>query len=190
VSPAIKFGRYANYILDNLIAAGKAKPMIVVMPFGHTPERKDANILANTDFGQDFFKDLIPYLDEHFRTLNKPSARAMAGLSMGGAHTLQFGLTHPEIFRYIGIFSMGLMNADQVTAYETANSQALSQSGKSMTLVYYAIGNKDFLYASAAPTRAMMDKYGIKYVFHESGGGHTWINWRRYFADFAPRLFQ
>ena len=69
-------------------------------------------------------------------------------------------------------------------------SSALAQSGKSMTLVYYAIGNKDFLYASAAPTRAMMDKYGIKYVFHESGGGHTWINWRRYFADFAPRLFQ
>lgn len=181
---------HAHYILDNLIAAGKAKAMIVVMPFGHTPEGKGANMLANTDFAQDFFKDLIPYVDEHFRTIKEPSARAMAGLSMGGAHTLQFGLTHPELFRHIGIFSMGFMTADQITAYEAANAQALSQSGKSMKLVYYAIGNKDFLYASAAPTRAMMDKYGIKYVYHESDGGHTWINWRRYFTDFAPRLFK
>jgi enterochelin esterase-like enzyme len=181
---------HAQYILDNLIAAGKAKPMIVVMPFGHTQQRGGANMLANTDFSQDFFKDLIPYIDGHFRTLNRPSGRGMAGLSMGGAHTLQFGLTHPELFHYIGIFSMGLMNPDRVSAYETANAQALSQSGKSMTLVYYAIGNMDFLYASAAPTKAMMDRYGIKYVVHESDGGHTWINWRRYFADFAPRLFQ
>jgi enterochelin esterase-like enzyme len=181
---------HANYILDNLIAAGKAKPMIVVMPFGHTPERKGVNMLANNDFGQDLFKDLIPYVDGHFRTVAKPSARAMAGLSMGGAHTLQFGLPHPEVFRYVGIFSMGLMNADQMASYEAANAQGLSQAGKSMSLVYYAIGSKDFLFASSTPTRAMMDKYGIKYVFHESDGGHTWINWRRYFADFAPRLFQ
>jgi enterochelin esterase-like enzyme len=181
---------HAQYILDNLIAAGKAKPMIVVMPFGHTPERPGANMMANNDFAQDLFKDLIPYVDGHFRTIDKPSARGMAGLSMGGAHTLQFGLTHPEIFNYIGVFSMGLMSAEQVAAYEATNAQALAQSGKSMKLVYYAIGNKDFLYASAAPTRAVMDKYGIKYVYHESDGGHTWINWRRYFADFAPRLFR
>ena len=181
---------HAHYILDNLIAAGKAKPMIVVMPFGHTPERPGANILANPDFAQDFLKVLIPYVDEHFRTIGKPSARAMAGLSMGGAHTLQYGLTHSELFSYVGIFSMGLMNAEQIASYEAVNAQALSQSGKSMKLVYYAIGNKDFLYASVAPTRAMMDKYGIKYVYHESDGGHTWINWRRYFADFAPRLFR
>jgi enterochelin esterase-like enzyme len=181
---------HAQYILDNLIAAGKARAMIVVMPFGHTPPGKGANMLANTDFARDFFEDLIPYVDGHFRTIKAPSARAMAGLSMGGAHTLQFGLTHPELFRYIGIFSMGFMTTDQVTAYEAANAPALSQSGKSMKLVYYAIGNKDFLYASAAPTRAMMDKYGIKYLYHESDGGHTWINWRRYFADFAPRLFK
>jgi enterochelin esterase-like enzyme len=181
---------HAQYILDNLIAAGRAKPMIVVMPFGHTPDRKGANMMANADFAQDFLQDLIPFVDANFRTFKTPSARAMAGLSMGGAHTLQYGLTHPDVFRYIGIFSMGLMTAEQVVAYEAANAQALAQSGKSMKLVYYAIGNKDFLYASVAPTRAMMDKYGIRYVYHESDGGHTWINWRRYFADFAPRLFE
>jgi enterochelin esterase-like enzyme len=181
---------HAQYILDNLIAAGKAKPMIVVMPFGHTPPRQGVNMMVNNDFANDLFKDLIPYVDGHFRTIDKPSARGMAGLSMGGAHTLQYGLTHPETFNYIGVFSMGLMSADQAASYETTNAQALAQSGKSMKLVYYAIGNKDFLYASVAPTRAIMDKYGIKYVYHESDGGHTWINWRRYFADFAPRLFR
>jgi enterochelin esterase-like enzyme len=181
---------HAQYILDNLIAAGKAKSMIVVMPFGHTPERQGANMMANNDFAQDLFKDLIPYVDGHFRSIDKASARGMAGLSMGGAHTLQFGLTHPEMFNYIGVFSMGLMSPDQATTYETTNAKALAQSGKSMKLVYYAIGSKDFLHASAAPTRAIMDKYGIKYVYHESDGGHTWINWRRYFADFAPQLFR
>ena len=180
---------HAHYILDNLIAAGKARPMIVVMPFGHTPDRPGANMMANTDFANDFLGDLIPYIDQQFRTVNKPSARAMAGLSMGGAHTLQYGLTHPDVFNYVGIFSMGLLNAEQVNAYESANAKALEQAGRGMKVVYYAIGNKDFLLASAAPTRAMMEKYGIKYVYHESDGGHTWINWRRYFADFAPRLF-
>ena len=144
---------HAQYILDNLIAAGKAKPMIVVMPFGHTPERQGVNMMANTDFGQDLLKDLIPYVDGHFRTIDKPSSRAMAGLSMGGAHTLQYGLPHSEVFNYIGVFSMGLLSTEQVGSYEAANAPALAQSGKTMKLVYYAIGNKDFLYASAAPTR-------------------------------------
>jgi enterochelin esterase-like enzyme len=181
---------HANYILDNLIAAGKAKPMIVVMPFGHTPDRPGTNLLANNDFADDFLKDLIPYIEANYRTLNKPGTRAMAGLSMGGAHTLNNGLTHPELFGYVGIFSMGLMNAQQVTDYETKNGAALDRAAKSMKLVYYAIGKADFLYQSAAPTRAMFAKHGIRDVYHESDGGHTWINWRRYFDDFAPRLFR
>jgi enterochelin esterase family protein len=89
---------HANLILDNLIAEGKARPMIVVMPFGHTPDRPGGNILANTDFGDDLIKDLIPYVDGNFRTLADQPDRAMAGLSMGGSHTIRFGLTHPELF--------------------------------------------------------------------------------------------
>jgi enterochelin esterase family protein len=85
---------------------------------------------------------------------------------------------------------MGLMNAQQVTDYEAKNGAALDRAGKSMKLVYYAIGKADFLYQSAAPTRAMFAKHGIRDVYHESDGGHTWINWRRYFDDFAPRLFR
>lgn len=181
---------HANYIVDNLIASSKAKPMIVVMPFGHTPQRQGVNVLSNNDFSRDFLEDLMPYVEANFRTLNSRSSRAMAGLSMGGAHTLRVGLTHPELFAYTGIFSMGLLHADQVADYETQNAIALTQAGKSMRLVYYAMGKTDFLYASAAPTRAMMEKYGMKPVYNESEGGHVWINWRRYLEDFAPRLFR
>jgi enterochelin esterase family protein len=181
---------HANYILDNLIAAGKARPMIVVMPFGHTPDRPGVDMLANTDFGDDLLKDLIPFIETNFRTLNGTATRAMAGLSMGGAHTLQYGLTHPELFGYVGVFSMGLLDTAQVARYESRNAAALQRAGKEMKLVYYAMGKDDFLYRSVAPTRAVLDRQGIKYVYHESGGGHTWINWRAYLNDFAPRLFR
>jgi enterochelin esterase family protein len=183
---------HANYILDNLIAAGKAKPMIIVMPSGHTPDRPGANMLANTDFGDDLIKNLIPLVDRDFRTNGKASQRAMAGLSMGGSHTIRYGLTHPELFNYIGIFSMGLgMNNNQadVDTYEKDNAAALARSAKQLKLVYYGMGKDDFLYGTAAPTRAMLDRQGIKHVYNESGGGHTWINWRRYLNDFLPRLF-
>lgn len=184
---------HAQYILDNLIAAGKARPMIIVMPAGHTPARAGApGMLGNTDFGDDLHKVLIPQIDATFRTIRQPSSRAMAGLSMGGAHTIQFGLTHPETFRYIGVFSMGLGNGGnqaEVERYEQANAAALSRSAKEMKLVYYAIGKEDFLYGTVAPTRAMLDRQKIRHVYNESGGGHTWINWRRYLEDFLPRLF-
>jgi enterochelin esterase family protein len=184
---------HANYILDNLIAAGKAKPMIIVMPAGHTPARAGApGMLGNTDFGDDLHKVLIPQIDASFRTLKQPAARAMAGLSMGGAHTIQFGLTHPETFRYIGIFSMGLGNGgnqEDVARYEQANAAALARSAREMKLVYYGMGKDDFLYGTVAPTRAMLDRQKIKHVYNESAGGHTWINWRRYLEDFLPRLF-
>lgn len=181
---------HAQYILDNLIAAGKAKPMIIVMPAGHTPDRPGADMLTNTDFRDDFLKDLIPYVDGHYRTIAKADARAMAGLSMGGAHTIQNGLTHPELFHYIGVFSMGLQSPQQAADYAARSDAALKQGARSFRLVYYAMGKEDFLYGTAAPTRAMLDKYGIAHVYNESGGGHTWINWRRYLADFAPRLFR
>lgn len=182
----------AHYILDNLIAAGKAKPMIVVMPFGHTPDRPGGNMLANTDFGDDLIRDLIPHVDANFRTRADQHSRAMAGLSMGGSHTIRFGLTHPELFDYIGIFSMGLgmQGPADVTAYEQANDAALKKAAADLDLLYYAMGKDDFLYSTVAPTRGMFDKYGLRHVYNETGGGHTWINWRRYLTDFAPRLFK
>ena len=91
----------ANNILDNLIEAGKARPMIIVMPNGHTPDRpiNAENMLQNNDFSEDFLKVVIPYVDKNYRTIANADNRAMAGLSMGGAHTIQNGFTHPELFR-------------------------------------------------------------------------------------------
>ena len=182
----------ANVILDNLIAAGEAVPMIVVMPFGHTPALQGQAMLTNAAFGEDLKRDLIPYVDANFRTRASAQDRAMAGLSMGGAHTLRFGLPDSETFAYIGVFSMGLgLNGpDDIAAYEAQNAAGLARSKNNLDLVYYAMGTDDFLYGSVAPTRAMLDRQGIEHVYNESAGGHTWINWRRYLADFAPRLFR
>jgi len=181
---------HAQNILDNLIAAGEAQPMIVVMPFGHTPDRPTTNLLANTDFGDDLHDALIPRIDATFRTVADADHRAMAGLSMGGSHTIRFGLTRPDRFSHIGIFSMGLgMGANDVADYTAANAAKLRRSAAELDLVYYAMGTDDFLYGTVAPTRAMLDEYGVEHVYNETDGGHTWINWRRYLADFLPRLF-
>jgi enterochelin esterase family protein len=179
----------ANNILDNLIAAGKAKPMIVVMPNGHTPDRAntgDANMLQNTDFRNDFLKAVIPYIDKNYRTVANADNRAMAGLSMGGAHTIENGLPHPELFHYIGIFSITGGGEE----YEKANDAALRQAATMMKLVYYAYGRQDPVVRNPGQLNNTLTTYGIKLTLHETGGGHTWINWREYFNDFAPRLFK
>ena len=179
----------ADNILDNLIAAGKAKPMIIVMPNGHTPEHPDANpaaMLQNTDFTNDFLKVVIPYIEKNYRTIPNANGRAMAGLSMGGAHTIQNGLTHPELFHYIGVFS--IMGGGE--AYEKANDAALKQGAKVLKLVYYAYGRQDFVAARAGELKGTLNKYAIKFTLHETEGGHTWINWREYLNDFSQRLFK
>lgn len=179
----------ANNILDNLIAAGKARPMIIVMPNGHTPDRANSgasNMLQNTDFRDDFLKVVIPYIDSHYRTLANADHRAMAGLSMGGAHTIQNGLPHPELFHYIGVFSI----TGGGEAYEKTNDSALKQAATAMKLVYYAYGSQDPVVRNAGQLKGTLSKYGIQVTLHETGGGHTWINWREYLNDFAPRLFR
>ena len=124
-----------------------------------------------------------------FRTLADADHRAMAGLSMGGSHTIRFGLTRPDVFSRLGIFSMGLgMQPTDVPEYIAANDAALRRSAQELDLVYYAMGRDDFLYGTVAPTRAMLDQYHIAHHYNETDGGHTWINWRRYLADFVPRL--
>jgi enterochelin esterase family protein len=112
---------------------------------------------------------------------------------MGGAHTIRFGLTRPDLFNWLGVFSIGLgMGGDmnQVRQYESEHDAALKRAAGDLKLLYYAMGTDDFLYGTVAPTREMLGKYGIDHHYNESGGGHTWINWRHYLADFAPRLFR
>jgi len=120
-------------------------------------------------------------------------------------HTLRNGLTHPETFHWIGIFSIGMgFNVGpagvqpstpgalpkDVVEYEQQYGSALDRGSKSFRLVYYAIGKDDFLYQAAQTMRAVLDRHHVAHVYHESAGGHTWINWRRYLDDFAPRLFR
>jgi enterochelin esterase family protein len=110
----------------------------------------------------------------------------MAGLSMGGAHTIQNGLPHPEVFHYVGVFSI-TGGGEQ---YEKAHDAALKQAAASMKLVYYAYGSQDPVVRTPEQLKGTLEKYAIKLTLHETGGGHTWINWREYLNDFAPRLFQ
>ncbi len=186
----------ADRILDNLIAAGKVKPMIVVMPAGHTPDYPGKDLWSDHSFGNDLTRDLIPLVDTSFRTIATADARAMAGLSMGGYLTLNEGLVRPDTFHWIGVFSMGLgigmtpqVDEVQLQRYVAAHDGDLRRAARDMHLVYYAIGRDDFIYPHIGPTRDLLDRYHIAYTFHESGGGHTWDNWRAYLVDFAPRLF-
>jgi len=179
----------AHYILDNLIAAGKVKPMIIVMPYGHTPTREGVQGMENTDFGSDLHKDLIPFIDKHFRTQAAAKTRAMVGLSMGGAHTIQFGLPRADVFGSIGVFSIGMLSEEQTKRYREVNDAALKARAKAGGLVFYAVGKEDFVIQMAPPFRQILSDYGIKYTYVESGGGHTWINWRAYLEQIAPLLF-
>ncbi|MCW1401871.1 alpha/beta hydrolase-fold protein [Novosphingobium sp. MW5] len=187
----ISSGR-VDFILDNLIAAGKVRPMIVVMPQGHTPYRPGVSVFSNREFSDDLLGNLVPWVDANFRTIPGARNRAMAGESMGGQHTLHVGLIHPEVFGSIGVFSIGLGTggAAEAKAFGDTHSAALARSAKELRLMYMAVGRDDVVYDTVAPARAMLDRFGIRHVYRETDGGHTWINWRNYLADFTPRLFK
>ncbi|WP_227698510.1 alpha/beta hydrolase-fold protein [Sphingomonas hengshuiensis] len=181
---------HAQYILDNLIAAGKAVPMIVVMPAGHTVFKPGSDLFMNRAFGDDLVKDLVPLIDRSYRTVATPGSRAMAGLSMGGAHTLAWGLPNPETFGPIGVFSMGFYLPGQEEKYVAANDAALRRRGQAHWPVLFAMGKTDFLHSAVAPTRGLMDRYGIAYRYLETEGGHTWTNWRDYLREYAQVIFK
>lgn len=103
----------AGFILDNLIAAGTAKPMIVVMPAGHTSTSMGPRTAgARDEFTDDFVTDIMPYVESHYRVLKGRQNRALAGLSMGGGQTLNIGMAHLDQFGYIGVFSSGVLAED------------------------------------------------------------------------------
>jgi enterochelin esterase-like enzyme len=190
----------ANFILDNLIAAKKAKPMIVVMPAGHTSAARFTPGSAD-EFLNDFEKDIVPYVDAHYRVLTDRKDTALAGLSMGGAQTLNLMARLPEKFAYIGVFSSGIIvlrtgggGFDPSGIYNWAkeHAEALDSPGakKGLKLVWLSTGADDFLLQTTKSTVEMLDKRGFHPEYHESTGGHTWINWREYLDKFAPLLFQ
>ena len=199
----------ANYILDNLIAEGKAKPMIIVMTNGNpsdnaSPTETHSKKLANTGMsygmGSGKFEislgsDVIPYIEKHYRVLANQENRAVSGLSMGGLETQRIALAFPTTFGYYGVMSMGLLEQDMFgidskiwnQEYEE-NIDKLKNSGYKLYRIY--CGEDDFLYESVINLRKTLDNYGFEYDYIETEGGHTWANWRAYLTDLAPRLFK
>lgn len=193
----------AGFILDNLIAAGTAKPMIVVMPAGHTTTvmgPRTAN--ARDEFADDFTTDIMPYVDTHYRVLKGRQNRALAGLSMGGGQTLNIGMAHLDQFGYIGVFSSGVFGRGPRTAgstapvippeWETERAAMLDNSKlkPGLKVLWFATGKDDFLLGTTKATVEMLKKHGFEPVFKETEGGHTWLNWRDYLNEFAPKLFK
>ena len=191
----------ANYILDNLIASGKARPMIVVMPAGHTGEfsfgvpppasRDGRPNLGAGGFEKDFLEDIRPYVEKHYRVLTDRESRAIAGLSMGGGQTLSLAISHPTDFGYVGVFSSGLFVRDP-SQWEKENQAALDDPAakEGLKLFWFRTGKDDFLVQNSRRTVELLRKHGFKVVFDESAGGHTWVNWREYLNEFAPQLFR
>jgi enterochelin esterase family protein len=143
-------------------------------------------------FTHELMKEIIPFVEKNYRVVQGKNNRALAGLSMGGGQTLRVITTHPDQFGYVGIWSAGLFggNAEE---WAKRNADFLDHPGKlndSVKLLSISIGDKDFLVNATRSLEEVLDKHGIKHESHTSSGGHTWINWRHYLHDFAPRLFQ
>jgi enterochelin esterase family protein len=192
------------YILDNLIAEGKAKPMIVVMTNGNAwssaAPGEEPKAESTTDFSQmapggfekSLVNDVIPFIEKNYRTLTDKNNRAIAGLSMGGMHTQTITNTNPDKFGYIGVMSMGLMNNSRWGNYNEEEHKKQIQTLKDSGLKLYWIGcgKEDFLYESVTNLRKFYDDSGFKYEYRETSGGHTWTNWRIYLSELAPKLFR
>ena len=193
----------AGFILDNLIAAKKARPMVVVMPAGHTgPFTFGRGGLPMDEFVRDFNGDILPYVEKNYRVYADRQHRAIAGLSMGGAHTLSIAIPQLEKFAYVGVFSSGVFGiagggrggpaAPSGPSWEEQNKETLDNADlkKDLKLVWFATGKEDFLIGTSRATVEMLQKHGFDVVFNETPGAHTWINWRNYLSEFAPQLFQ
>ena len=194
----------AGFILDNLIAAGKARPMVVVMPAGHTgPFRFSGPRPAVDEFSQDFLKDIMPHVEKNYRVHTDRKNRAMAGLSMGGGQTLNIGIPNLVKFAYLGVYSSGVFgitgggrggntNAPSGPTFEEQNRAALDDAKlkKGLKLFWFATGKDDFLVATSRATVEMFKKHGFDVVYEETEGAHTWINWRNYLNEFTPQLFR
>jgi enterochelin esterase family protein len=189
----------AGFILDNLIAASKAKPMIVVMPAGHTRAGGFApGGQGRDEFSEDFTKDIRPYIEKNYRVLTGKGNRAIAGLSMGGAQTLNIAFANLEDYGYIGVYSSGVFGIvggrggqGPSTQWEDNHQATLDNPDlkKGLRLVWFGCGKDDFLVQTSNATINMLKKHKFEVVSRESAGGHTWINWRDYLAEFAPLLF-
>ncbi len=205
----IALGRTAQ-ILDNLIAQGKAKPMIVVMPNGHTqnaaaPGESSRDYIPAMGGGprkavagmEESFGDIMKFVENNYRVKKGKTNRAVAGLSMGGMHSAAISARYPNTFDYVGVFSappiaalMARDNVDAAKATEEFVEKLKVQQNNGFNLYWIACGDTDFLYQSVIDSMKKMDEIGFNYTYRESGEGHIWKNWRIYLSEFAPMLFK
>ncbi|MGM9761554.1 MAG: alpha/beta hydrolase [Candidatus Cryptobacteroides sp.] len=185
-------GRAAQ-ILDNLIEKGLAKPMIVVMPNGN-PDQQAAVTLnlptsqlnyrdpANANaYVRSLCEEIVPFIEKNFRAIPKPESRAIAGLSMGGGHTISASTLYPQLFDYIcPLSATGNMTVEQ--------AQALKKAG--VKLYWIGCGREDFLFEGSNRLDATLTEAGLEHTYYLNGGGHVWFNWRQYLNIFAQLLFK
>jgi enterochelin esterase-like enzyme len=180
----------ANVIMDNLLADGKIKPMLVVMPYGHVPrEIKTASPAASSPANDAaaIEKELItvvrPLVENKYRVLTDRNHRAIAGLSMGAAQSLSIGLHNLDQFAYIGAFSGSGNRAE----WEKVDAAVLNQKIK---VLWLGCGTDDFAYSGVKALHDLLTKKDVKHVWNESGGGHSWPNWQVYLSKYSPLLFR
>jgi enterochelin esterase family protein len=200
----IALGRTAQ-ILDNLIAQGKAKPMIVVMTNGNAGQEAAPgeasegfirpSFMGATRMDGEFeaaFPDVIKFVESNYRTIKQKSGRAICGLSMGGFHSLHISKEYPDTFDYVGLFSAAIMPREGVQSkvYDDLEGKLKIQFDKKPKLYWIAIGNTDFLFQNNVDFRKILDDNKYPYTYYETGEGHIWKNWRIYLSEFVPMLFQ
>jgi enterochelin esterase family protein len=189
-------GRAAD-ILDNLIAAKKAKPMVVVMPAGHDSKfagfgRPMGGDQPAVRFEDDFEKDLRPHIEKTYRVKTDRADRAVAGLSMGGGQTLSLFLSKPADYSAVGVFSSGIF-AQNMDDWEKQNKEKLTAAVATkdgLKTLWFATGKDDFLVQRSKDSVAVLKKHDLNAEYKETEGGHTWICWQQYLNEFAPKLFR
>ncbi|GHE48710.1 esterase [Sphingobacterium griseoflavum] len=192
-------------ILDNMIASAKVKPMLVVMPNGHVSNTAAPGESSRGQYPIDFFtpdvgsgkmeesfSDIIDFIERNYRVKKQKAARAIAGLSMGGSHTLFISSYLPQTFDYIGLFSAAFKMNDNAEnpVFRDFEKNLVRQRDDGYKLYWIGMGKKDFLYKTGEQYRELLDDKQMKYTYYESEGGHTWSNWRLYLTEFLPKLFR
>jgi enterochelin esterase-like enzyme len=192
----------ANIILDNLIAAGKAKPMIVVMPWGYGDMRiiddgwaawRDAAVIKSNfgNFGRALYKEVMPMVKQEYPISEKREDHAIAGLSMGGAETLLIGLRHTDDFAWIGAFSAGGIGGDHFgPLFPAITPQTGAEVQSKLKLLWIACGTEDGLYQPNQNLIAWLKSQGMAPTAISTPGMHAWMVWRENLSVFAPLLFQ
>lgn len=191
----------ANVILDNLLADGKIKPMVVVMPFGYAFQRAPGagrggaleNKTQREGFTRDFLEDVLPMIEATFRVYADQDHRAIAGLSLGGAQALAIGLTHPDLFSRIAAFSPALGAANNPETGGVSFDFVLADSASinsQIKLLWVSGGTEDTLFQSISEFADQLSKHKIEHIFRVTGGAHTYAVWQRNLNEAAPLLFQ